>query len=74
MSEPSDAGACIPIKNAMISLARDETGKVIGVTVHSLVLTEHVNELPTSFRKAAEGMLYEHAVNSAPPPVGGMKD
>jgi hypothetical protein len=53
-----------PILNAMVELAKDETGAVIGVTIHSLILTENVSELPEMFRKMAQDMLYKHAVET----------
>jgi hypothetical protein len=48
----------------MVELAKDETGAVIGVTIHSLILTEHVSELPEMLRKMAQDMLYKHAVET----------
>ena len=50
-----------PISNAMVELARDEAGTIIGVTILSLILTKNVHELPEPFQKIAHGLLYEHA-------------
>jgi hypothetical protein len=50
-----------PVSNAMMELARDDAGTIIGVTIHSLILTKNVHELPELFKKIAHGLLYEHA-------------
>ncbi|OQW71684.1 MAG: hypothetical protein BVN33_14730 [Proteobacteria bacterium ST_bin13] len=54
--------ANLEVGNARVRLAKDVSGKAIGVTVELLVLTDDVHDLPEPLKASAHAVLYKAAV------------